>query len=285
MSGALSESLAAMQALLDQQEEEEEEELTLEVEMAEPPKIAEGFALSQQAATDIGRRSKEFIMLGILGQIEKLQEEWDGRVPEDLPFDPEIPTAGGKAYETITSFIAREKGRQQVMSITGGAKVCVALYESLARVISASPKDIEYQQHPRQRLLLAIDDNELADDKCTVHDSAIVRQMLLVTQYRIDTKLTLKDRYGGRDTDLLKQLRDKTCPEVSTRLERWGMQIAQLYIDFLRTIGELAANQLWEKKATLDEAMLRRILRDIGLITRYPLPYETMSDICDRTLS
>lgn len=268
-----------------------QEELALPemADAAEEPADAESDsrpALSQKTAELIAKQAKELLMLGVLGELQRLQEEWD---PADyapgaaMPYDP-APGCGprSKSYVSLGTFLHHEKGLAPVMSITTGAKVGPALFESLLRVLESAPPGMEFGAEGLDALHRALDAPACAlGDR---RDREIVMQMLLNRRQRRSLGLSDEDRCGGRDLAVLKLMTDHSWPAAAARLERWGLAAAQMFIDYLRAIGEFAMLLHWEKKTTLDEHVVRTALRSIAVANGRRLSEAALGDIGRRTL-
>lgn len=239
---------------------------------------------------EAARLARKALNFGVLGGIGKLQAEWDGEDPQTFPYDSEVPGANGKAYESLeTHFSQGAKGRNAVMGIApGAASLGAAALECVIRVIAALPGGLGGNANPLQALhsLLSAPDWQThlsAVDSITV-DREMVLQMLALYAAKYTAIQTLgvaPYRYGVLDMDVLKLM--QKVPATGGRLERWGPQLAQMYIDFLRHIGEQAALHHWEKRISLTEAFARAEIRALPTLTRIPLSYDALTELRRRS--
>jgi hypothetical protein len=234
------------------------------------------------------QRSKHGIMLGILGRIGEEQEQWEPEMfPFDFPYDPDDPDRAGKTpYETLQTFLTGVKGRSPVVTVSGAQITGAALLESLARVLTALPLGLglAYSPDPLTALADAIRAPRPNVDLrlCTAADCEFVGQMIAIHRIRqhcLGGKRV--DRYGGQDLEVLTLLK-RIGGAFPQRLERWGTLIAQMFVDFVRHLGDLAACQVWEKRTTVTATMLRGFLRAMPYTTQEPLSAEAMSDLALR---
>lgn len=234
------------------------------------------------------RLARRGCMLGTLGRITEEQEQWEPEMyPFNFPYDPEDPDRVGKTpYETLQSFLTGVKGRSPVVTISGAHFTGAALLESLARVLTALPLGLglAYAPDPLTALAGAIraPRPNLDMQRCTAADCEFVGQMIAIHRIRQACQGGKRvDRYGGLDLEVLSLL-NRVGEEFPQRLERWGTHIAQMFVDFVRHLGDLAACQVWEKRSTVTAVMVRGFLRAMPYTTREPLSAEAMSDLALR---
>lgn len=241
------------------------------------------FRLTQAQAAEVSRKVKEALQLGILGQTKQLQEQWDAVVPPEMPYDPEEDRA--KPFECMASHLAKIKGRTPVMTISKATlNMGTAVFESLVRVLLAAPPGVGYKDRPFNKLERMLGSGELCGQFCTQNDCEIVKQILLLRTVRARrVSGSGMDRYGELDITTLTMLQKKIHSDLPKRLEKWGILVAQAVIDFLRGLGEIAANFNWEKKCTFNEFFARGVLRNLTFITGTELSYDAMSDLWKRS--
>jgi hypothetical protein len=231
---------------------------------AAAPHVPELLEISVHVARALPALTKRCIVLGTLGQIAKLRDDWNGLHPEDLPFDSVSQAAGDKPYATMQSFSAGAKGHKDPVSInTAAYRSGISVFESLARVLVSYGSVVQCAEQPFRALgdRLGQAMTGVTPRTCTRHDIALVRMMIAIRGFRVQTKRAAVT-YCGTDRTVLK-LMDET-PGLKNVLDGSGHQMAQLFVDFYRTIGEMFTLDCWEKRGTLNEAVVFGKLRTIG---------------------
>lgn len=212
--------------------------------------------------------TKQCLLLGVHGEIDSLREEWNGEYPEKMPFDPDEVQTNGKYYSTLHRFSQNEKGFKDPVSInTAACNTGISLLESLVRVLLSCYPSIGLSEKPFAGLAEYVQSSieGVAPASCTNEDLCIVRMMIGIRGFRCKNGRAARP-YCGTDQTVLNVL--NKVPDLKSRLERWGFQVAQLFVDVYRTIGELSALDCWEKRATLTEEVVFAKLRSVGFF--YP---------------
>gem|GEM_PF-5933991 len=254
------------------------------------------FKLEVKQASTASKFGMQGLTLGYLAQLGAFQEHWDGVYPEEFPFDPSVPNSKGKRLETFASYVGKEKGRQAILTKAKGVGgMSASVLESIVRVVSALPEGVEQAEQPINEmfgLLSSPDWHSLLDvTKCTENDRDITLLLLASTMTRDAIRRAPANgqavhnndvRYMDADVGIFTLLKSLS-PEVSRRMERWGLQLSQLYIDFFRLLGEHVGCQVWEKKASVSEAQIRAIIWGLTLMTPVRLNYGAMSNLWVRS--
>jgi hypothetical protein len=187
-----------------------------------------------------------------------------------MPYDE--PPEGKKPYETLESFLNRTKGRTPVISISREAAVAgVGLLEALARVLLVLPPGIQFQESPLLCLkgwLEAGLPASVPRAACNPDDANLVLQMVAIA---VCTRRKAA-RYGGLDAQVL-DLLSKSDPALPSVLDRWGMLVAQAYVDTIRHVGGLVASIHWEKKTTLTKDLFLAEFRNLELASGIDIDY------------
>lgn len=235
-------------------------------------------AASAPAAADedklrpiFGRVARRAILLGFLGAVDELQVVWEGE--GDMPFDPATANGQGKPIETLDSFLSEEKGHFAPVTMSAAvALIGAACLDSLVRVVSALPPGLEFQEHALQM----VEGSIRPGGDVTEADKDIVVHMfrLFHSKHMANKQLGRVYRYGSVDTQVLTALKKSGA---APRLEAWGQQVAQVFVDFCRHIGETLALFSWEKKTGLSEAFLVSTLRSLVHINMFPVSEEMVS--------
>lgn len=232
------------------------------------------------------------LTLGYLAQINTLQEKWDGVHPEEFPFDPTTHNSRGKLLETFESYVGKEKGRQQILTKAKGVGgISASFLESLVRVITALPERVELEDQPINAMLSILSGNDwgsrLDMSKCSEYDRELVLLLLTstITRSRVRRRPVPEQAvhyqdvwYMDSDVGIFTMLKNLPL-EISRRMERWGLQISQHYIDFFRLLGEHVGVQVWEKKASVSETQIRSIIWSLTLMIPATVSYGAMSDL------
>ena len=237
--------------------------------------------LLQPDAAAVSRVAKGAFTLGVLSRLTMLQDEWDN-IPENLPYDP-CDDSKAKNYETLESFLKSEKNRMSVMPVSRGLPVAVAMFESLVRVVSGLPPNTEYSERPIKAMFEAIVNKTLDMGCCTEYDCDIVKQIVLLRSVRGVLGMSKVTPYGKYDSQLYDHMKKKMPQSFASRLEKWGLSLAQLFIDFLRSIGEIAMNYHWSKRVVFDEHFVGGVLRTLPLMTHVLVSPTTVDDILARS--
>lgn len=218
-----------------------------------------------------GRVARRAIILGFLGAVDELQVVWEGE--GDMPFDPTTTNGQGKPIETLDSFLNEEKGHFVPVTMSAAvAAIGVACLDSLVRVVTALPPGLEFQEHAMQM----VEGSIRVGGDVTEADKDIVIHMfrLFHSKHMANKQLGRAYRYGSVDTQVLTALKKSGA---APRLEAWGQQVAQVFVDFCRHIGETLALYSWEKKTGLSEAFLVSTLRSLVHITMFPVSEEMVA--------
>jgi len=222
-------------------------------------------------------RSRSALTLGVLQAHHALCEEWDYVHPLNAPYVDS--KEGGKLYETLNSFFDREKGRAPVMTVSkGAADMGAAVLDSLYRVVLAAAEGrFQYREDPLHELLqwcLKFGGEGAATGGCRRADCALVAQ--LAALYR--RTAPHQSRYGGLDIEVLDTImKNDPSGRASQAFDRWGMLLAQAYVDFLRFLGQQAMSLHWEKKTTLSPELLAGLVRMLPMVTGVQLPYDAVT--------
>lgn len=227
------------------------------------------FCLDEQTASKVPAATKKSLKLGILGEIAHLTDEWQGEYPETLPFDADVVQAGGKVFETLASFTAGTKGTKDPISInTEACNTGISVLESIARVLLSCEPGIGMSEKPFAALaehIKACKTGLRRSPTCEAADLQIVMLVIATRGFRARVGRAARP-YAGVDQQVLDIL--TRISGLKGRLDRWGYQVAQLFVDFYRTIGELAVQDSWEKRATLNEQVVFSKIRH--LVYFYP---------------
>jgi hypothetical protein len=241
------------------------------------------FSFTDKESTDSTKQNRRCFMAGLCKGIHDLQAEWDS-VPIDMPFDPSVPVPGTAAvlryYENPgTVYQKRSTGKSPVL-VQGGDFCFIPVLESFIRVVIAHGL---VGDKPFASIWHQLSNKSLPCVMYTNPDREIVLQIISINMWRSKTGKAKEDKYSGMDTEVLHFL--KLMAPLSSKLDRWGIKMAQLYIDFVRWFGEMTAVSCWEKKTNFDEAQFRYLMRMSALITGVSVSEETMNDIYSRSPS
>ena len=251
-----------------------------EIPTAPPSAPSTLVSLSAELAAAVATKTKECLKLGTLGMVGELQEQWDGARPEVLPYEGLDDASVQRPYTTLQSFTVKEKGTKDPVSINSKApQIGIAVFESLVRVLlSCTPTP---GVSPLSGLAAQIAGGPAAHCKHGHDDGQIVQLMIVMQGHRVQTKRTANALYVGLDQTILTLL--NKAPGLSPKLDGWGFHLAQLYVDFFRSLGELAAMDCWEKHQTLTEYVILSKLRTLGYMwPQFRLSEDTLTSICER---
>ena len=251
------------------------------------PVLSHPVLVMEKATRDaMGRVAKGAITLGALTRLQELQDAWDGITPSKLPFDPEEPVKE-KFYETLESFMHKDSGFTSVMPVVKAGGFGADAFESLARVVVSMPANLEYQDRPLFTMVKMLKAGNYNRNTCTESDVEFVLQLVI---YRTTCHNLASERggggsampYAGFDCQLLDYMRKKMPVEFTSRLEKWGLNLAQLFVDFFRHMGEYAMNFHFEKRIVFDRAFIAGFLRNMPLVTRMPIRNEVVLHMISR---
>lgn len=249
---------------------------------AEPAAPTGLVELTPETVSSIPARTKECLSLGILAEIEQLQDAWDGVRPVDMPFDPDTVHPGGSKFLTLDGFVQRARKCKDPVAIKSVAcNTGISVFESLVRVLLCCGPDVGMCEKPFARLADSIRSWQASGEfGCQAADLEVVMLMIATRGFRCSAGRIARP-YAGVDQGILDCL--NRIPNVKTRLERWGFQVAQLFVDFFRTIGELSVMHAWEKRATLSEEGVYSAIRTIGFFyPEYALSEDAITSIWTR---
>lgn len=233
--------------------------------------------LPDKGLTQARARARSALTLGVLEAHHGLCEAWDYVHPSNAPYVD--PKEGGKPYETLDSFFNREKGRAAVITVsTKTADMGAAILDSLYRVVlAASDGRLQYREDSLQELqqwCLRFGGEGAAVGGCRRADCAIVAQ--LAALYR--RTAPHRSRYGGLDIEVLDTImKNDPSGRASQAFDRWGLLLAQAYVDLLRFLGQQAMALHWEKKTTLSPELLAGLVRMLPMVTGVQLPYDAVT--------
>ena len=233
-----------------------------------PPTVPAVLALDPAIVKAIPALTKQSLLLGVHAEIDKLREGWNGEYPQKMPFDPDEVQTNGKRYSTLHTFSQNEKGFKDPVPInTAACNTGISALESLVRVLLGCEDSIGMSEKPFADLAQHVQSSieGVAPASCTNEDLCIVRMMIGIRGFRCQKGRAARP-YFGTDQTVLNVL--NKVPDLKSRLERWGFQVAQLFVDVYRTIGEMSALDCWEKRATLTEEVVFAKLRLVGFF--YP---------------
>ena len=233
-----------------------------------PPIVPAVLALDPAIVKAILPATKRSMQLGVHGEIQELQEGWNAEYPKKMPFDPDEVQTNGKRYGTLHTFSRNEKGFKDPVSISPAACITgISLFESLVRVLLSCYSFIGLSEKPFAVLAEHVQSSieGVAPASCTNEDLCIVRMMIGIRGFRCQNGRAARP-YCGTDQTVLNVL--NKVPGLKSRLEWWGFQVAQLFVDVYRTIGEMSALDCWEKSAMLTEKVVFAKLRLVGFF--YP---------------
>lgn len=238
--------------------------------------------LTPALAGAVASKAKDCLRLGTLGMAAELVEAWDGERPADgAPFDGADP-ASGRPFTTLAAFAARAPGTKDPVAVSAGAALAgIAVFESLARVLAGCPP--LSGAAPLADLSRHLEGGPTAAFPHSRDDGEVVRLMIAVQGHRGVSQRRAGALYAGLDQALLVLL--NKVPGLAARIDGCGFHMAQLYVDFLRSVGELATLDAREKRATLSEHTVLAKLRTWGYIwPQYALSEEALTSLSARAV-
>jgi len=218
--------------------------------------------------------AKGCLKVGVLGWTREAQDEWDGGEDDCcLPFDPEVfPVAGKKRFESLETFIRKEKNRADVMNVGEASECCVPLFESMVRALYRCAPPVRPCADPVTGLL-----TQLRDGNASLEDREISVQLMaldeVLSRSMAANKFNL--RYHGYDMHVYRLLRE-VLPPSSHCADTTVLYAAQAFVRALIYLGRCAAAFNWEKPQKFSEQLFRSLIRLLPSLTSEPISEYTM---------